>query len=210
MKEKVVYTPDPIEQVEPFPEIRFKKTGLIYQESITEKQQVFHENAAKFRAVQAMLGAGKSAMATIEAFRHSWYYRANFGFIIRKTMPQANISAIPDLMDVCPRWMIVGWNKTDKTLELLNQYGFHFMMNGGAELKKGEQYDYLQEIGGTSLIIFTSFEGTEEALEKWASSNAGWYFIDQAENANESIYIKLNERMRRTCLLYTSPSPRDS
>ena len=195
--EEVRYAPDPIDIRVPFPEIRFKKTGLIYQQSITEKQQVFHACDDKFRAVQAMIGAGKSAMATIEAFRHSWYYRSNFGFIIRKSIPQANISAIPDLMDVCPRWMIVSWNKTDKCLELLNQYGYEFLKQGGEHLRKGEQYDWLQEIGGTSQIIFTSFEGTTDALEKWASSNLGWYFIDQAEQSNEEIYVKLNERMRR-------------
>ena len=197
VSEDLTYHPDPIDIRVPFPEIRFKKTGLIYQQSITEKQQAFHEVAEKFRAVQAMVGAGKSAMATIEAFRHSWYYRSNFGFIIRKSIPQANISAIPDLMDVCPRWMIISWNKTDKALELLNQYGYEFLKNGGEAMRKGERYDWLQEIGGTSLIIFTSFEGTTEALEKWASSNLGWYFIDQAEQANEDIYVKLNERMRR-------------
>lgn len=196
-EQSIPYQPDPIEIVYDFPEIRFKKTGLIYQESITEKQEEFHENPSKFRAVQAMIGSGKSAMATIEALRHSWFYRSNFGFIIRKTIPQANISAIPDLMDVCPRWMIIGWNKTEKTLELLNQYGYEFLQDGGKNLKKNEQYNYLQEIGGTSLIVFTSFEGTVEALEKWASSNLGWYFIDQAEQASEDIYVKLNERMRR-------------
>lgn len=196
-EEDVPYEPDPIDVVVPFPEIRFKKTGLIYQQSITEHQQAWHADESKFRAVQAMIGAGKSAMATIESFRHSWYYRANFGFIIRKTIPQANMSAIPDLMDVCPRWMIIGWNKTDKQLELLNQYGYKFLKEGGQDLKKGEQYEWLQEIGGISTIIFTSFEGTVEALEKWASSNLGWYFIDQAEQADDSIYVKLNERMRR-------------
>ena len=199
-KEKsILYRPDPWQEVAPFPRIRFKKTGLIYQESITEKQLEFHNCGEKFRAVQAMVGAGKSAMATIEALRHSWFYRSNFGFIIRKTIPQANISAIPDLMDVCPRWMIVGWNKTEKTLELLNQYGYQFLYEqGGEHLKKSEQYDVLQDIGGTSLLVFTSFEGTVEALEKWASSNLGWYFIDQAEQASEDIYVKLNERMRRS------------
>ena len=196
-EERVPYEPCPVEVIYDFPEIRFKKTGLIYQESITEKQQQFSENPSKFRAVQAMIGAGKSAMATIEALRHSWFYRSNFGFIIRKTIPQANISAIPDLMDVCPRWMIVSWNKTEKTLELLNQYGYEFLQEGGRHLKKNQRYDMLQEIGGTSLLVFTSFEGTVEALEKWASSNLGWYFIDQAEQANPDIYVKLNERMRR-------------
>lgn len=196
-EETVEYAPDPIENIVDFPQIRFKKTGLIYQQSITSKQLAFHECDKKFRAVQAMIGAGKSAMATIEAFRHSWYYRSNFGFIIRKSIPQANISAIPDLMDVCPRWMIVSWNKTDKCLELLNQYGYQFLKQGGEDLRKGEQYDWLQEIGGTSQIIFTSFEGTTDALEKWASSNLGWYFIDQAEQSNDDIYVKLNERMRR-------------
>lgn len=187
----------PIEVVKEFPGIRFRTTGKIYEHSITDEQKEFHDCPATFRAVQAAIGSGKSAMGTIEALQHSWYYRQNFGFIIRKTMPQAEISAIPDLLDITPRWMIRSWSKQAKTLELLNQYGHDYMLKEGRYRKKSEQDYRLAEIGGISTIVFTSFEGTQEALNKWESSSIGWYMIDQAEWANEDIYIMLNERMRR-------------
>lgn len=189
--------PDPVEIIHDFPTLRFKTTGLRYHESQTEHQAEFHENTAKFRAAQAAIGSGKSAMGTVEALRHSWYYRRNFGFIIRKTNPQMEISAIPDLLDLTPSWMIRSWSKQNKVLELLNQYGWDFMLKKGRFLKKKQAEAALDDIGGTSRIVFTSFEGTAEALNKWESSSIGWYMIDQAEWANAEIYGMLNHRMRR-------------
>ena len=189
--------PDIPEDMVPFPVIKFKTTGYIYQERRTDEQREFEENPAKFRAAQAAVGSGKSAMGTIEALRNSWYYRRNLGFIIRKTMPQAEISAIPDLLDITPQWMIINWSKQNKTLELLNQYGYQYMEEKGKYQKKKDWYAGLQDIGGTSLIVFTSFEGTQEALNKWESSNLGWYMIDQAEWGNEDIKKMLDHRLRR-------------
>lgn len=180
-----------------FPKIRFKTTGYVYEERKTDEQREFEDNPAKFRAAQAAVGSGKSAMGTIEALRNSWYYRRNLGFIIRKTMPQAEISAIPDLLDITPQWMIITWSKQNKTLELLNQYGYKYMEEKGRYQKKKDWSAALQDIGGTSLIVFTSFEGTQEALNKWESSNLGWYMIDQAEWGNEDIKKMLDHRLRR-------------
>lgn len=189
--------PDPIEEIVPFPVVRFKTTGLLYHESITAEQREFTENPAKYRAAQAAVGSGKSAMGTIEAEQQSWYYRRNFGFIIRKTMPQMEISAIPDLLDVTPSWMILSWSKQNKILELINQYGYKYMRDVGQHQRRKDWYPALQDIGGTSTIVFTSFEGTKDALSKWESSSIGWYMIDQAEHANEEIYGMLNHRLRR-------------
>ena len=189
--------PDPIERVVGFPKIKFKTTGYIYQERRTAEQIAFEENAAKFRAAQAAVGSGKSAMGTIQGLRHSWDYRRNFGFIIRRTMPQMEISAIPDLLDLTPQWMIISWSKQNKVLELLNQYGYQYMEEKGKYQKKKDWYAALQDIGGTSLIVFTSFEGTQEALNKWESASIGWYMIDQAEWANEDIKKMLDHRLRR-------------
>ena len=192
-----IFGPDPIEAVVPFPKIRFKTTGYIYQERRSAEQIEFEDNAAKFRAAQAAVGSGKSAIGTVEVLRHSWYYRRNFGFIIRKTVPQMEISAIPDLMDMTPQWMILSWSKQNKLLELLNQYGYAYMQKKGQYQKRKDWYAALQDIGGTSLIVFTSFEGTQEALSKWESASIGWYMIDQAEWANEGIKKMLDHRLRR-------------
>ena len=189
--------PDPVLPIVPFPEIRFRQTGYLYHERITDEQMEFHENKNKFRFVQGSIGSGKSAMGTIECLMHSWNYRANFGFVIRKSMPQAKSSSIPDMMDIVPRWMILNWNKTDFELELLNQFGFKYMEEIGQYQKKSDCRYGLEEIGGISKIIFTSFEGTSEALHKWESTNLGWYMIDQAEWANRDIKAMLDHRNRR-------------
>lgn len=190
--------PDPIERVHLFPKLRFKTTGLLYQESRTDHQTEFHQNTAKFRAAQAAVGSGKSAMGTVEALQHSWYYRRNFGFVIRKTNPQMEISAIPDLLDLTPSWMIISWSKQSKVLEVLNQYGYEYLQTKGRyQKRKRDALDGLNDVGGTSKIVFTSFEGTAEALSKWESASIGWYMIDQAEWANAEIYGMLNHRMRR-------------
>lgn len=181
-----------------FPKITFKSTGLVYQESINDKQLEFHEAKYKFRAVQAAVGSGKTAMATIEALMHSWSFRNNLGFIVRESLPQAQISSIPDLEEVTPADMIRRWNSQDKIMKVLNQYGYHFLEHeGGNSLGPTKQYEALLAIGGLSTIVFTSFVGTIAALNKWDSANLGWFMIDQAEKANFTINKALIRRMRR-------------
>ena len=179
----------------PLPLIRMPN-GKIYQESVHDYQLDFHDDPAKFRAIVGSIASGKSAMGTIEVFQHCWEFRNNFGFILRETMPQNRFSSIRDFKRLCPKFMIRRHNLQDSTITLLNQYGFVFLKEGGHKLRVREQDDILDEIGGTSMIIFSSFEGTRDALQKWASSTIGFYFVDQAERANEEIYEMLNHRMR--------------
>lgn len=177
------------------PRIRMPN-GKIYQESVHEYQLDFHDDPSKFRAIVGSIASGKSAMGTIEVFQHCWEFRNNFGFILRETMPQNKLSSIRDLKQLCPKFLIRRHNLQDSTVTLLNQYGYAFMKEGGHKLRVRQQDEILEEIGGTSMIVFSSFEGTRDALQKWASANIGFYFIDQAERANIEIYEMLNHRLR--------------
>lgn len=177
-----------------FPVITLK-SGLIYHETIEEKQQVFHDDPTKYRAVVGQVGSGKSAMASAEAFFHSFFYRDNLGFIIMRSKPQMSIAALPSFEEVVPHNLI--WRKSEDNWLILNQYGDTFMQEGGWNMPKKSQERKLEEIGGLSRIVFTSFTGTVDALTKWASGNIGWFMIDQAEMANAKIYKKLAERLRK-------------
>lgn len=179
----------------PLPLIRMPN-GKVYQESVHDYQLDFHDDPAKFRAIVGSIASGKSAMGTIEVFQHCWQFRNNFGFILRETMPQNRLSSIRDFKQLCPKFMIRRHNLQDSTITLLNQYGFAFMKEGGHKLRVRQQDEILEEIGGTSMIVFSSFEGTRDALQKWSSANIGFYFMDQAERANEEIYEMLNHRLR--------------
>ena len=184
--------------IDEMPDITFKSTGKRYQDTINDEQDLFAGIDMKFRAVQAAIGSGKTAMATIEALRHCYSYRNNFGFLVRESLPQQDISSIPDFEEVCPSWMILRWNAQDKVMRVLNQFGHEWMKTGAAKgLGPTKRFAKIKEMGGYSTIVFTSFQGTTKALRKWRSSNLGWYFIDQAEEANENIYKALNRRMRR-------------
>lgn len=178
-----------------FPAITLK-SGLIYHETIEAKQLAFHDDATKYRAVVGQVGSGKSAMASAEAFFHSYYYKDNVGFIIMRSKPQMSIAALPSFEEVVPHKLI--WRKSEDNWLILNQFGDKFMnKEGGWNMPKKSQERKLEEIGGLSRIVFTSFTGTTEALTKWASGNIGWFMIDQAEMANARIYKKLAERMRK-------------
>lgn len=191
-----MWLPDPDLELDiPLPLIRMPN-GKVYQESVHDYQLDFHEDSSKFRAIVGSIASGKSAMGTIEVFQHCWQFRNNFGFILRETMPQNRLSSIRDFKQLCPKFMIRRHNLQDSTITLINQYGYAFMKEGGHKLRARQQDDMLEEIGGTSMIVFSSFEGTRDALQKWASANIGFYFIDQAERANEEIYEMLNHRLR--------------
>lgn len=177
-----------------FPAITLK-SGDIYHKTIKDKQRAFHKDDTKYRAVVGQVGSGKSAMASAEAFYHSYFYRDNMGFIIMESKPQMGLAALPSFEEVVPHDLI--WRKSEDNWLILNQFGDKFMEEGGSRMPKKHQEKKLEEIGGLSRIVFTSFTGTTAALGKWASGNIGWFFIDQAERANAKIHKKLAERMRK-------------
>ena len=179
----------------PLPRIRMPN-GKIYQDALHDYQLDFHNDPTKYRAIVGTVASGKSAMGTIEVFQHCWEFRDNFGFILRETMSQNRLASIRDFKRLCPKFLIRRQNSDDGTITLLNQYGYAAMKEGVHKLRPREQDEILEEIGGTSMVVFTSFEGTQDALQKWSSSTIGFYFIDQAERANEDIYEMLNHRLR--------------
>lgn len=174
------------------------RNGKKYHQSIEPPQQGFHDDENKFRAIVGQVGSGKSACASAEAIYHSYCYRDNVGFILMESEPQMTIAAIPSFKEVCPRSLIWRKNEGDGVFWLLNYYGCQYLKTFGKGKPKKVQEAYLEEIGGLSLVVFTSFQGTVKALRKWASGNIGWYMIDQAEMAGSPrIYQALNERLRR-------------
>lgn len=169
--------------------------GKVYTDSIEAPQQRFHDDPSKFRCVVGQVGCGKSAMASAEALYHSYCYRNNLGFILMKSMRQMDIAAVRSFKEVCPRRLV--WRESDEHVLLLNYLGVEFMENGGYLLPKKQQEARLEEIGGLSTIVYTSFEGTRAALKKWASANIGWYMIDQAEESDVKLYKMLLHRLRK-------------
>lgn len=186
---------DDLELDLPLPRIKMPN-GKIYQDSMHDYQMDFHADTSKYRAIVGSVASGKSAMGTIEVFQHCWEFRDNFGFVLRETMSQNRLASIRDFKKLCPKFLIRSQNSDDGTITMLNQYGYAFMRAGGHKLRPRKQDEILEEIGGTSMVVFTSFEGTRDALQKWSSSTIGFYFMDQAERANEDIYEMLNQRLR--------------
>ena len=170
---------------------------FLYQQSMNPVQRAFHECETKFRWLGGGVGGGKSVAALVEVLWQSWQYKDNYGFILRKTLPEINRSAHKDFYTVCPHWMIYEENKNEHWIDVLNHVGNDFMRQGGKHMAKRKQQSELKRVKGLSRIEFMSFEGTLAGETKFRSSNIGWYFIEQAESAYLDIYDALNERMRR-------------
>ncbi|MCG9134467.1 hypothetical protein J5I95_22610 [Candidatus Poribacteria bacterium] len=176
--------------------------GKVFADYIESPQQRFLDDMSKFRCVVGQVGCGKSAMASAEALYHSYCYKNNLGFILMKSMRQMDVAAVRSFKEVCPRRLV--WRESDEHVLLLNYAGIDFMKSGGKFLPKKQQEARLEEIGGLSTIVYTSFEGTRAALKKWASANIGWYMIDQAEESDIKLYKMLLHRLRK------SPSSRQA
>lgn len=169
--------------------------GEVYSKSILRQQQQFHNDMSKFRAVVGQVGCGKSAMASAEVLYHSYMYANNIGFILMKSMRQMDVAAVRSFEEILPRDLL--WRKSKEHVVMLNRFGEEFLKDGGDKLPKRQQEDKLAEIGGLSTIVYTSFEGTREALKKWASASIGWYMIDQAEESDVKLYKMLLHRLRK-------------
>ena len=166
---------------------------IIYQDNLYPYQRDFHKSEAKFRRIDGGVGGGKSICATVEAIKESWMYPDNFGYILRKTLPQIRISALPTFYKCCPKWMVFEHNRSEFWVDIINRFGFDYMEKLGYRPSANK----LRQVDGLSRIQFISFEMTREGFEKFASSEPGWYFVEQAEQANFEMYKKLNERLRR-------------
>ena len=130
-----------------------------------------------------------------------------------------------DFMDYLPSWMLVEESKQKHWIDIMNYVGLDYaidhdlLLDDDDELtdinrKRRALRTHLPRLGGISRIQFASFENTHAAKGKFESANIGWYFIEQAEYANITVYNTLNRRLRRNpsgrCAWFVSnPNGRD-
>ena len=179
-------------------------SGKVYQETVKQPQREFHESQDKFRCMRGSIGSGKSAAGTNEVIFQSFIYPDNFGFVVMKTMSQSKKSAVRDFFDYLPDYLLIGANKSQSEVEvtILNANGWQYAEYHNYSIKDLRRPSIRSELEskdvlGTSTVIFTSFQGTVDALQKYASANIGFYMMDQAEAAAPVIYTRLADRMRR-------------
>ena len=93
---------------------------------------------------------------------------------------------------VNPGWSRLVWREGDEHVSILSYAGERFLKQGDKFLPKKQQEAKLEELGGLSTIVYTSFEGTRAALKKWALAK-----IDQAEESDIKLYKMLLHRLRK-------------
>ena len=98
---------------------------------------------------------------------------------------------------------------------VVDQYTVQIVNTNGEVVREYDSYTQLQEAGsvielpvGTYKVRSASYAGDEEE----ASINKPYYFSEKefSVNAGEVTNLKDTCKLNSVCLLYTSPSPRDS
>lgn len=181
----------PSEAINFMPEIVLPN-GMKYLETVLPKQLEFHRAKQKFRAMGGGVGAGKTYAACVDALVESWIYPNNFGYILRRTLPELDSSTLLDFLEVVPPPIILHENKTKRYFDLLTYKGLRMLQENPSLT-----YQSLRRAKATSRVQFMSFENTLEAYQKFQSANLGWFFIDQAEEATEEVFDALVKRLRR-------------
>ena len=182
----------------PIPKL-FLPNGTLIQENWKDFQLDFMNRSAKFVCLGGSFGAGKTLAMLVKLIEQLWSYPSNYGLIMRKDLPRLRNSAMVDFLEIVPGWMLWEYNKNDSTFDVINAYGYESVMRHKEfrELPRRKLADKLRRCRGTSRIIFTSFEGTSQALSKFRSQNLGFFCIEQAEEASIEIYDILIERLRK-------------
>ena len=173
--------------------------GTIIQQSYKQFQQDFMDCLDKFVCLGGAIGAGKTLAMLIKLLEELWGYPSNFGLIMRRDLPRLRNSAMVDFLEILPPWMLIDHNKNESTFDVMNAYGYEavYRFKKNQKLSKRKLKEKLARVRGTSRIVFTSFEGTSQALSKFRSQNLGFYCIEQAEEASIEIYDILIERLRK-------------
>ena len=173
--------------------------GTVYQKNRWRFQQAFKDLDDKFACLGGAIGAGKTLAMLEKVLEELWGYPSNFGLILRKDLPRLRNTALRDLLEVMPKGMLIDYNKNDSTFEILNAYGYEKVVSRKQYrgLSKRKLKEKLESVHGISKLVFTSFEGTTQALSKFRSQNLGFFCIEQAEEASIEIYDILIERLRK-------------
>lgn len=133
----------------------------------TDRQRLFHRNPARFRLYGGAVGGAKTWAGCAEAIKHSLKYPGNRGYMCRHTLQDLRRSTLVSFDIICPREFIKNHFRDDRLLE------FH---NG-------------------SQILYGGLGGQED-LEKIKSTEFGWFFIDEASETFEEMFLMLAGRLR--------------
>lgn len=138
----------------------------------TPKQRDFILSQAKFACFSGGYGNGKTTAGCLRALALSSHPK-NFGLIGRMTYPELRDTTRREFFKLCPPE--------------------YFEPAHGGEWRKSE--NHLKLINGSE-IIFRHLDDISE--KELLSLNLGWFFIDQAEEISERVFMILQSRLRLT------------
>jgi PBSX family phage terminase large subunit len=136
----------------------------------TPKQTEFVTNTAKFSCFSGGYGNGKTFAGCMRALTLSQYPK-NYGLIGRLNYPELRDTTRRSFFELCPPE--------------------YYEPENGGEWRVSE--NKLKLINGSE-IIFRHLDTTSE--KELLSLNLGWFFIDQAEEISESVFMVLQSRLR--------------
>lgn len=153
------------------------KTDLVQTKGIrietyhpNSKQTLIHQSQATFKNMLGAFGSGKSRCGCEEGFKLSMSYPGNIGLVCRKDYTTLKDSTMKTWFEMVPlnSPLVESWNQTTHDL-------------------------YLKTPGGKPSLIM--FRGADE-YQQFGSYELGWFFIDQAEQVKEEVFVMLQNRLR--------------
>jgi phage terminase large subunit len=136
----------------------------------TPKQAEFVLSTAKFSCFSGGFGNGKTTAGCMKALALSQFPN-NFGLVGRLTYPELRDTTRRSFFELCPPE--------------------YYAKENGGEWRRSENH---LKLANGSEIIFRHLDTIAE--KELLSLNLGWFYIDQAEEINERLFMILQSRLR--------------
>lgn len=91
-----------------------------------ERQNLFHENATKFKLYGGAVGGGKSVALCMEGLKLALTYPHSRGYLCRKTFQDLRKTTMQMFFDFVPAGIIRSYNKSDHLVTLINDSEVQF------------------------------------------------------------------------------------
>lgn len=158
------------------------------------KQAMFHASPAKFKCYAGGFGSGKTKCGAAEVIQLALDYPGNFILVGRMTYPELRDTTMKEVLEFPVE---------------VNGEVKHFVNSPLVSNWNKARYDLTLSNG--SQIIFRALE---DGFHKIKSMNLGAFWIDEATEANEKIWLGLTGRLRRkgcrrTGFVTTNPEGHD-
>ena len=138
----------------------------------TPKQLKYLQSITRYTCFSGGFGCGKTIAGCLRGLLISQLAPGNFGLIGRLTYPELRDTTRKTFFEICP-------------------HNWYDVKNGGVWLSSE---NYLRLYNGSE-IIFRHLDTMSE--KELLSLNLGWFFIDQAEEIQESTFSILISRLRK-------------